>query len=319
MDGRLSTEQPGIAVDQARQGLLYALGAYVLWGVFPLYFPLAKPASPMEILAHRVFWSAVLSVLLLLIPAVRRDLGSLLRNRTRMLYLTAAAVVLAVNWYAYIWGVNSGQVVEASLGYYINPLVSVMLGVVVLGERLRPLQWIALGVGALAVVWLSVDYGRLPWIALALAFSFGSYGLFQKKADAPAVQSLAIETAVLTPAAIGYLAYLVVSGTSTFGNHGTGHTLLMMSLGFVTAVPLLFFAGAATRIPLAVLGMLQYLTPTIQLILGVAVLGEPLPPGRLAGFVIVWIALALLMVDGLRARRSGQRAASVPASVDATL
>lgn len=303
--------------DQARRGLLYAFGAYALWGVFPLYFPLAEPATPLEILGHRVLWSAVLSGVLLLIPAVRRDLGTLLRSRRRMTYLTVAALVLAVNWYTYIWSVNNGEVLQASLGYYINPLVSVLLGVIVLHERLRRLQWISLGIGFVAVVWLTIEHGGLPWIALALASSFGSYGLFKKQADAPAVQSLAVETAVLTPAAIAYLAYLVASGQSTFGNHGAGHTLILMSLGVVTAVPLLCFAGAATRIPLSVIGMLQYMTPTIQLALGVFVLNEPLPGRRLAGFAIVWLALALLMVDGLRARRTVIRATA--AASDARL
>lgn len=301
-------------VDQSRRGLLYAFGAYALWGVFPLYFPLAEPATPLEILAHRVFWSAVLSGALLLVPAVRRDLGTLLRSRRRMTYLTVAALVLAVNWYTYIWAVNSGEVVQASLGYYVNPLVSALLGVIVLHERLRRLQWISLGIGFVAVVWLTVEHGGLPWTALALAFSFGSYGLFKKQADAPAVQSLAVETAVLTPAAIAYLAYLVASGQSTFGNHGAGHTLILISLGVVTAVPLLCFAGAATRIPLSVIGMLQYMTPTIQLALGVFVLNEPLPGRRLAGFVIVWIALALLMIDGLVARHTAIRATAAAAS-----
>lgn len=326
MDGRLTQEQavePVAStgrppVDQARRGLLYAFGAYALWGVFPLYFPLAEPAPPLEILAHRIFWSAVLSALLLLIPAVRRDIGTLLRSRRRMTYLTVAALVLAVNWYVYIWAVNNGEVVQASLGYYINPLVSVLLGVLVLHEHLRRLQWVSLGIGFVAVIWLTVEHGGLPWIALTLAFSFGGYGLFKKQADAPAVQSLAVETAVLTPATIAYLAYLVGSGQSTFGNHGAGHTLLLMSMGVVTAIPLLCFAGAATRIPLSVIGMLQYMTPTIQLALGVFVLHEPLPARRLAGFVIVWIALALLMVDGLRARRTAMRSAATMAP-DASL
>lgn len=295
----------------SRTGIAFGVGAYVLWGVFPLYFPLLEPADPAEILAHRIVWSALVSVLLLVPRRVRLGLVDLLRDRRRMLRLSAAAGVLGVNWFTYIWGVNHGQVVQTSLGYYINPLVTVLLAVVVLRERLRRLQWIALGIGFTAVIWLTIDYGRLPWLALVLAFSFGSYGLFKKQVSAPAAQTLAVETAVLTPFAVGWLAWLIASGNSTFGQHGAVHAVLLASTGLVTAIPLLFFAGAATRLPLRVLGMLQYLAPTLQLAVGVLIMHEPLPAARLIGFGIVWLALVLLTVDGLRARRATLRALPV--------
>jgi len=296
------------AGETRRTGLAFGVGAYALWGVFPLYFPLLKPADPLEILAHRVVWSMVLSVLLLLLRPVRRGFGAVVRDRRRLLRLCLAGVVLGVNWFTFIWGVNHGEVLQTSLGYYINPLVTVLLAVLVLRERLRRLQWVALGFGFAAVLWLTVDYGRLPWLALVLAFSFGAYGLFKKQVSAPAVHTLVVETAVLTPLALAWLAGLTLAGQSTFAADGVGHAGLLASTGLVTAVPLLLFAGAATRLPLRVVGMLQYLTPTMQLAIGVFVVREPLPPGRLVGFCVVWLALALLSVDGLRARRASLRA-----------
>jgi len=288
---------------ESRRGLVYALGAYTVWGVFPLYFPLLEPANAEEILAHRIFWSGVVSAVLFLVPSVRRGFGRLLRDRRRVRYLALAAVVLSVNWYVYIWAANHAHVVEASLGYYINPLVTVLLGVIVLRERLRALQWAALGLGFVSVVWLSIDAGRLPWIALALAFSFGSYGLFKKKADAPAVQSLAVETGVLAPFALGYLVWLTLTGAGTFAGDGPGHALLLASAGVVTTVPLVFFAAAATRIPLSTMGLLQYLTPTLQLGVAAFLTNEPMTSRRLVGFVLVWAALVVLGADGLRAGR----------------
>jgi len=266
-----------------------------MWGVFPLYFPLLGPAGAVEILAHRVLWSLVLVGIILLVRS--RSLRTLPRDRRQLLLLVAAAVLIAVNWGVYIWGVNNHHVVETSLGYFVNPLVSVALGVVALGERLRPVQWAAVGLAALGVVVLTIDSGRLPWIALVLASSFGTYGLVKKIVGVPAVEGLVVETAVLTPVALGYVIVGALLGTTTFTMHGADHAFLLVSAGVVTAVPLIAFAGAASRVPLSRLGLMQYVTPTMQFLIGVLIRHEPLPPGRLAGFAVVWVALVLFTVD----------------------
>ncbi len=283
----------------------FALGAaaYGLWGLFPLYWPLLKPAGAIEILAHRVTWSLISMVVL--VVALRRtgQLRAIFRNPRVFRLLVLASVVVAVNWGTYIWGVNHGLVVETSLGYFVNPLVSVGLGVLVLGERLRTGQKLAIGVAGLAVLVLSVASGRPPWLALVLAFSFGFYGLLKKQAGVGAVASLAVETAVLSPLAAAYLVIIGVTGASTFSGHGIGHAGLLATAGLVTAVPLLAFGAAATRVPLTTLGVLQYLAPTIQLIIGTALRHEPFGPARLAGFSLVWVALLVFTVDLVRQRR----------------
>ncbi len=261
----------------------------------------------MEILAHRVVWSLVVVLGLLAAQRRVRQLRTLLHRRRSAGLLTLAAVVIAVNWGTYIYGVNSEQVVETSLGYFVNPLVTVLLGVVVLGERLRPAQWAAVGVATLAVVLLTVDYGRPPWIALTLAFSFGSYGLLKKKANAGAVEGLAVETAVLFIPALIFIVFLQGSGEGTLGGEGIAHPILLAGSGVVTAIPLLFFGAAATRVPLTRLGLLQYLAPTMQFLLGVVLLDEAMPAERLVGFGLVWVALAIFTTDTVaNARRQLQ-------------
>src|SRR5215210_3673467 len=235
-----------------------------------------------------------------------------------MLVLAGAAVLISGNWLVFVYGVNSGHVVETSLGYFINPLVSVLLGVVVFSERLRPLQWTAVGIAAVAVVVLTVDYGRPPWIALALAVSFGLYGAMKKLVRVEAAPGLFVETALVALPAAVVLGVLHAGGSGTFGHHGTGHALLLVSSGVATAIPLLLFAAAARRIPLSTVGLLQYLTPSMQLAIGVFVYGEPMPPARLAGFVIVWLALGVFTVDMLRHARAQSRRvdlATVPAGL----
>jgi chloramphenicol-sensitive protein RarD len=282
-------------VSEDRRGTALGLAAYLAWGLFPLYWPLLEPAGAIEILAHRVLWSLVLVMALLAIT--HGSLASLPRDRRSLALLSAAAVLIAVNWGVYIWGVNSHHVVETSLGYFVNPLVSVGLGVLALGERLRPVQWSAVGLATAGVVVLAVDAGRVPWIALSLAASFGTYGLVKKVVGVPPIEGLVVETAVLAPFAVGYVAIGGALGATTFGSHGADHALLLVSAGIVTALPLLAFAGAAARVPLTRLGLMQYLTPTMQFLIGVLVRHEPLPPGRLAGFVLVWIALAVFTID----------------------
>jgi chloramphenicol-sensitive protein RarD len=287
-------------VNPIRLGYLYGLGAYLIWGFFPIYLKLLRPAGPVEILAHRIVWSVVFVALLL---AALRNVGFLraLARRPRALAgIGAAAVLIAVNWGTYIYGVNSDRVVETALGYFINPLVSVLLGVFVLRERLRPAQWAALGVGALAVAVLTVDYGRLPYLALTLAVSFAGYGLVKKRLGLPAAEGLFVESAVLALPALAYLGWLARRGDSTFGHVSAGHTALLVLAGAVTAIPLLLFAGAANRLPLSAVGMLQYLAPILQLGCGVLIFHEPMPPARLAGFALVWLALIVFTVDALR-------------------
>src|SRR5215218_6703655 len=298
-------------MDERRLGILSGLGAYALWGLFPLYFPLLEPASGLEIVAHRVLWSLLFVGLLL--TAVRR--WSLVRaavaDRRTLLVLAGAAVLIAGNWLVFVYGVNSGHVVETSLGYFINPLVSVLLGVVVFSERLRALQWTAVGLAAVAVTVLTIDYGRPPWIALCLAFTFGLYGLMKKLVRVEAAPGLFLETAIVAIPALVVLGVLHGAGDGTFGNVSPLHTGLLVLSGVATAVPLLLFAAAARRIPLSTVGLLQYLTPLMQLAIGVFVYDEPMPPARLAGFVIVWVALAVFTADSLRHARAGTRGTGV--------
>jgi len=304
-------------VDRNRFGVAYGVAAYSLWGLFPLYWPLLEPAGAVEILAHRMVWSLFVVVGILL---VRRRLSGVRRlGRRRYLLLVAAAVVITVNWGVYIWGVNSGHVVETSLGYFINPLFTVLLGVFVLRERLRRLQWLAVAIGAVAVTVLAVDYGRLPWIALALAVSFGTYGLIKKKAQVGAAEGLAVETAVMFLPATAFLLLLQATGEGTWGSGSAGRTLLLVGAGVVTAVPLLFFGAAATRVPLTTLGLLQYLAPVLQFLIGVLIAHEEMPPTRVAGFAIVWLALAIFTYDSIRTyRRQLRIAAGEIAAIEAT-
>lgn len=295
-----------------RRGTLYGAGAYLLWGLFPLYWPLLKPAGAVEVLAHRIVWSLVVVVVLLAVLRRTASLRAVVRDRSRMWRLTLAAVVIAVNWGTYIWGVTNGHVLDTSLGYFVNPIVTVLLGVLVLGEQLRRLQWVALALAALAVVVLTVEAGAPPWIALVLAFSFGTYGLLKKTAGVGAVEGLGVETLVLLVPAGAYLALLTSAGGNTFGGLGAGHAVLLALSGLVTAVPLLLFGAAATRVPLTTLGLLQYLAPTIQFLLGTLLFGEPLSTGRLAGFALVWAALVLFTSETVRSRRQMRLAVPEP-------
>ena len=294
------------------------LAAYGLWGVFPLYFPLLEPAGGVEIVAHRVLWSLLFIAILLTVLRRWANVRAAIADRRTLLVLAGAAVLICGNWLLFVVGVNSDQVVETSLGYFINPLVSVVLGVVVFSERLRPMQWTAVGIAAIAVTVLTVDYGRPPWIALGLAATFGLYGLMKKLVKVEAAPGLFVETALVAVPAAAFLGVLHAGGSGTFGHFGVGHSLLLISSGIATAIPLLLFATAARRIPLSTVGLLQYVTPSMQLVIGVFVYDEPMPPARLVGFAIVWLALAVFTVDSLRhARRSSRRpvAAAVPAGL----
>ncbi|WP_246003311.1 EamA family transporter RarD [Nocardioides aurantiacus] len=306
------TREPRTA---AQQGFLLGAAAYAMWGLFPLYWTLLEPAGALEILAHRVCWSLVTMVALTLLLRRTPQLRAILRDRRVLLLLTAAAVVIAFNWGGFIYGVNAGRVVEVSLGYFINPLVTVLLGVLVLGERLRPVQWAAIALAGLAVVVLTVDYGHPPWVAVLLAGSFGTYGLMKKKADVGAVESLTFETVVLVPLALGYLVWLGVAGRSTFGSEGGGHAALLVSTGLITAVPLICFGAAATRVSMTTIGLLQYLAPTLQFALGLIVFGEQMTPVKWVGFGLVWVALVVFTVETLQHRREQLRMSAEAAAV----
>jgi len=295
-------------VDRARRGFWLGFLAYLTWGFFPLYWPLLAPAGAVEILAHRIVWSLVAVGALIAVTRRWRHLRAVFADRRRMGFIAVGAFTIAVNWGMYIYGVNSNQVVETSLGYFINPLVTILLGVLVMGERLRAGQWAGLGIALAAVVELTFDYGRLPWIALTLAFSFGTYGLMKKKADVGSSEGLALETVILAPVALGFLAVLNLGGGGTFGHAGWANALLLAGTGVVTAVPLLLFGAAAVRVPMTTLGLLQYFVPIIQFAIGLLVFHESMTTARWVGFGLVWLALVVITTESLlHRRRSGAR------------
>ncbi|GGU30292.1 EamA family transporter RarD [Lentzea flava] len=281
------------------RGVTYGVLAYVLWGLFPAYWPLLVPAQPIEVLAHRIVWSFV--TLAIAVAILRRWRPFLELSGKGWLIVTAAAVLITVNWGTYIYAVNTRHVVESALGYFITPLVSVALGMIFLKERLRLLQTVAIGVVVIAVIVLTIDYGRMPVISLVLAGSFGIYGLLKKKVPLDAVSSLTAESAVIAPIALIYL--LTLGSANTFTTAGTGHTLMILSTGIITVIPLLLFGAGAQRIPLTTMGMLQYLAPILQFAWGVFVVHEPMPASRWIGFALVWFALAIFTFDAVRNRR----------------
>jgi len=301
------------AEGRQRHGIGYGLTAYTLWGGVVLFWPLVRQSTALELLAHRIVWSLVLSILLLL-TMVRHSEGlpgtwwSRVGHRRNLLMLGGAAAVVSLNWGTYIWAVNHGHVVETALGYYINPILSILVGVIFLRERMRAAQWIAVGLAASAVIVLTVEYGRLPWIAITLACSFAIYGVIKNRVrGVGAVDTLTVESALLTPFAVGYLIYLQTTGGLTFGQLGLTHSALLVASGLVTVLPLLFFAAAASRLPLSTLGLLQYLAPTIQFLLGVLYFHEDMSTGRWVGFALVWLALMIMTVDGLRRAQAVRR------------
>ena len=284
-------------------GLVFGFSAYGLWGLFPLYWPLLEPAGALEIVGHRAVLSLVFCVIALTITKAIKPAMVTMRRPKVFVKLLAATLLISVNWIVYIWATNNGHVVEASLGYYINPLIIISFGVLLLKEKMRTLQWVAVGIASLGVLVLTIDYGRLPWIALALAISWGSYGLIKKQLNLGALEGLAIETGILFIPYAAYLIYLGNQGSGQFGQ-SPGLTILLISAGAVTAIPLLLFNGSTTRLPLSTIGLLQYITPTLQFSIGVWVLHEDMPPARWAGFLIIWIALITLGTDLVRSSRT---------------
>ena len=302
-------------VPDSRRGLAYGVAAYGLWGLFPLYWPLLEPAGALEILAHRVLWSLVAVVVVVLVLRRTDAVRAVLADRRSRLLLLGAAAVITLNWGGYIWGVNNGRVVETSLGYFINPLVTVLMGVALLGERLRRLQWAAVALAAVAVLVLTVDYGRPPWIALLLAFSFATYGLSKKKAGVDAVESLTVETMFIGPFAAAYIGWLAWQGTGEFGHHGAAHAWMLTTAGVVTIIPLLCFGAAAIRVSMVTIGLLQYIAPILQFLLGVVWYDEDMPASRWTGFVLVWIALAVFTYEAATHRRRQLRLAAESAAL----
>jgi chloramphenicol-sensitive protein RarD len=283
-------------------GILFGFGAYGLWGLLPLYFVALMPAGAVEIVANRVVWSLLFCAALITVTRSWRVLANAFRDRSVFGALAIASALIAVNWLTYTYGVTTGQAVEASLGYFINPLVSVLLGVIVLKEKLRVLQWAAVGIGFVAVAVLTVSYGKLPWIALTLAFSFGLYGFVKNRVGrkVDAVTSLSVETMVLAPVAGATMVFLGLSGSATLAAQGPGHFWLLAASGVLTAVPLLFFGASARRLPLTTIGLLQYVAPMLQFVVALLVFKESMTPDRWIGFGVVWLALLVLTVDMLR-------------------
>jgi chloramphenicol-sensitive protein RarD len=284
-------------------GLLFGVSAYCLWGAFPLYWPLLEPANPLEIVSHRAVWTLVFCFIVLAATKALRSTLVTLKRPTVAIKLFLSSMLISINWLVYIWATNNEHVVEASLGYYINPLIIIGFGVIFLKEKMRTMQWAAVAIATLGVVVLTVDYGRLPWIAIALAVSWGSYGLIKKQLGLGALEGLAIETLISSVFYLAYLIYIGNQGTGQFGQ-SWGLTALLISAGAVTAIPLLLFNGSTNRLPFTTIGLLQYITPTLQFSIGVWVLNEDMPTARWVGFLFIWGALVVLATDLIRSSRT---------------
>ena len=286
-----------------KKGILYGLGAYALWGFFPIYWKYLHSVPALQVIGHRIGWSFILLVIVLLLSNQWSDFREAAMHRKVIGIYSIAAILLSINWLVYVWGVNAGFIVETSLGYFINPLLSVLLGVLFLRERLRPAQWIPVGIAAAGVLYLTVIYGRPPWIALSLAFSFGFYGLVKKLAPLGSLYGLTLETGIVFPAALAYLLFVEFSGTGSFFHADALTNILLIGAGVVTTIPLLMFASAAKQIPLSVVGLLQYIAPTLQFLIGVFIYKEPFDRAHFIGFAIVWVALIIFWVENYLARR----------------
>jgi len=285
------------------KGIWNGLAAYVMWGFFPIYWKLLQDVPALQVIGHRVGWSFILLIAVILLTKQWKEFrGAALDPKVIGIY-AIAGVLLSVNWLIYVWGVNSGFIVETSLGYFINPLISVLLGVLFLHERLRSMQWIPVGLAAVGVIYLTLTYGRLPWIALSLAISFGVYGLVKKLAPLGSLYGLTLETALVFPIAILYLLFAQMTGTGVFLHQGAPTDILLVGTGIVTSIPLLMFASAARQIPLTMIGVLQYIAPTLQFLIGIFLYHEPFDQSRLIGFSLVWLALIIFWVENYLANR----------------
>ena len=281
------------------KGIWYAIGAYAFWGLFPIYWRWLHQVAAIELISHRIIWSCVILFVVVLVTRQWKTFRqAVLAPRVLQIY-SVAAVLLTINWFVYVWAVNAGFIVESSLGYFINPLISVLLGVIILRERLRPIQWLPVGLATIGVIYLTVAYGSLPWIALTLAVTFGTYGLVKKTAPLNSLYGLTLETSIVFIPALAYLVFVEMTSQGAFLHDGTMADVLMMGAGVVTTIPLLLFASATRRIPLSLVGILQYIAPTLQFLLGVLVYGEPFTPTQFIGFGIVWLALIVFGVEGV--------------------
>ncbi len=304
----MSPEADNVHTTTPRSGLLFGFACYGIWGLMPLYFIVLDFASPLEIVANRTAWSLLFCAVLLPFMGGFGQIMRVLRQRRQVLYLAAAAALIAINWLVYVYAVINDQIVQASLGYFINPIVTVLLGVVVLRERLRRLQWLAVGISVVAVGIIAMGYGHLPWLAFALAASFGLYGLVKSYTgrEIGALASLGVETLLLAPLALLVMLWLDRHGQGHFLRDGSGHTLLLMSSGIITALPLILFAAAARRLPLSILGLLQYLTPSMQFLIGVYLQHEAMSSSRWVGFALIWLALTIVSADAVRHNRQNR-------------
>ncbi len=300
------------------KGKWYAFSAYLLWGVLPVYLKSVDSVAPMQILGHRIVWSALLLAIIVSWQKQWKQIGEIVRSARVMVIMLFAACLLSVNWLTYIWGVNSDYVVETSLGYFINPLVSVLLGMLFLKERLRTWQWLPLGLATAGVLYLTWSYGRLPWIALTLAFTFGAYGLIKKTAPVSALHGLMIETMILFIPAFLYLVFIEIQGGGAFGHHGATISFLLFLAGLATTVPLLLFANGARLIPLSTLGILQYVAPSAQFLLGVFLFHEPFDANQFVGFSFIWIALILFTLENLWSKQFVARVGSPTMAIPQT-
>ena len=278
-------------------GILYALGTYILWGLFPLYWKQLQHISAEQVIAHRISWSFIMLFSIILLTRRKNNFRAQLTPKILRAH-GVAALLLGINWLTYVWAVNNGYIVESSLGYFINPLLSVFLGMIFFNEKLRPFQWLPLGLATVGVLYLTFIYGRLPWIALILAFSFGFYGLFKKKSTLNSLYGLTLETGIIFIPALGYLLYLASKGTGVFLQGDLKTSAYLIGAGAVTSIPLLLFAKAAHRIPLSTIGLMQYIAPTIQFLIGVLIYKEKFTPSQAIGFSIIWLALFLFWGEG---------------------
>ena len=285
------------------KGILYGVGAYALWGLFPIYWKFLHDVPALQVLGHRIGWSFVFLMAYIVVSGQWKNFRSVAVNRKTIGAYTIAAILLSLNWLIYVWGVNAGFIVETSLGYFINPLLSVLLGVVFLRERLRPMQWVPVGLAAVGVTYLTFVYGRLPWIALSLAFTFGFYGFVKKLSPLGSLYGLTLETGIVFPVAVIYLIVMQAGVSGAFLHNGTAVDVLLVGSGIVTTIPLLMFASAAKQIPLTLVGLLQYIAPTIQFLIGVFVYKESFDFAHFIGFSIVWVALIIFAVESYLANR----------------
>ena len=285
------------------KGILYAFGAYFIWGLVPIYWKLLKHIPATQLIGHRIVWSFMLLAVILLVMRKWPELRRAVSNGKVILIYFAAAVLCGFNWFIYVWAVTAGYIVECSLGYFINPLLSVLLGVIFLRERLRLFQWIAIALAAAGVIYLTLIYGRLPWIALGLAFTFGFYGLVKKTAPLNSLNGLTLETGILFVPGLLFLFYQDSIGQGAFSHSGVGSDLLMIGAGLITTIPLLMFASAAQRIPLTLIGIMHYITPTLQLLLGVLIYKEAFSVAQALGFGVVWIGLIIFCIEGFISSR----------------